>query len=154
MCLLLPAALQVQAVDDTIRSVIITEAHGGPMPYCYLELTNMGDVAVNLSNFEVGSFTSTTSGDAYANPDEYQGRLPDFVLEPDSSFLVANINDYAEKVPRPGQEPTVRGRKELADLRVYWDELGDGDNGGLDSISPGFWRMLTQWNGQFCVYLE
>ncbi len=44
--------------QDTIRSLVISEARYDRADMAYLELTNMGDAAVNLGEFEVLSHDS------------------------------------------------------------------------------------------------
>ncbi|MBT6004491.1 MAG: hypothetical protein HOG79_02130, partial [Prolixibacteraceae bacterium] len=40
--------------QDTIRSLVITEARSDGQPENFIELTNMGDQPVDLSQFEFG----------------------------------------------------------------------------------------------------
>ena len=64
-CVLLLFPMQARAQDgtDTIRYLVISEAstRGGILTLCFVELTNRGTEAVNLSQFELGSAAWTSS---------------------------------------------------------------------------------------------
>ena len=42
--------------QDTIRSLVITEANLHPAEQAYLELTNMGNEPIQLSKFKLGNY--------------------------------------------------------------------------------------------------
>ena len=51
--LLVPLFASAQVVDDTIRTLIISELRFSGGDYHYVELTNVGSEAVNLSEFKL-----------------------------------------------------------------------------------------------------
>ena len=53
------------AQTDTIRTLVISELRGNWCSMNYLELTNMGDEALQLSEFEVVKMTPWNSAATY-----------------------------------------------------------------------------------------
>jgi len=157
--------------QDTIRSLVITESRMTAQPDCYIELTNMGDNAVNLKDFKLGLIRpwATPILNVFTDPwiPETQERyimLPDFVLEPGKSFVVTTAYDfaadqYAKKVPgfEGGETPLQKTQMyNLADMFIH---VGEPKGDATDSISRnanGFnvsWGFET-WNGRECFYIE
>jgi len=137
MALIVSFNARSQVVDDTIRTVIISEFHEG-VQHAYLELTNVGDDPVNLKDFEIGHITWKW---AYQPEDDRAFMfLPDFELKPDSTFVVAHVFDYAKNI---GEPITAKEYWEEADVQVHFDEgIKNTDDNGLDSISSAdhlFW---------------
>ena len=105
MLLLLMMAFSAkgQVVDDTVRTIIFSEANGRTWTsnLQYLELANVGTEAVNLSNFELGNIwraVHTGVPSDYGPPmvTKWIPRLPDTLLQPGETFLIAKVNDYAD----------------------------------------------------------
>jgi len=128
--------------QDTIRSLVITEANLHPEPQAYLELTNMGNEPIQLSNFKLGLIEhdvvpwNVRAGRLY--------RLPEKVLLPGESFVIASATDFqaeqfAKGVDGYAEKLTNDRMYEVADMLVHIGEL-NGDE--TDSITPG-------WSGIF-----
>jgi len=86
-------------VDDTIRTIIISEIRLAHMSHSYVELANVGDFDVNLKDFELGSFDPW--GPAYGEDEDNYFRLPDHILKPGETFVVANVEDYSLETDVP-----------------------------------------------------
>jgi len=135
--------LLAQVKDDTIRTVIFTEVYGPTKTKVYVELTNVGDEPVNLSQFEIGSTRYTMVFPATF--ENRNTRLPNVILQPDSSFLYAKVNDYQDnygRYLRPWEDQRKYGIEKTwdeilmkMDTAVYDDEDAEGPQGGKDSIS-------------------
>ena len=97
MFLILAIGAGVQAQDtrwDTIPGLIISEIRLNSSDLTYIELANVDDVAINLKDFKIATSDiiimcagSEPSGFAY---------LPDMVLQPGETFLVAQVNDLGD----------------------------------------------------------
>ncbi len=157
--------------QDTIRSLVITEARMSAQPDNYIELTNMGDKPVNLKDFKLGTIRPWAPAilNVFTDPWIPEGTnrymmLPDFVLEPGKSFVVACLDDfwpeqYAKKTPgfESGQR-TIQDAQmlQIADIVIYRPE-SKGD--ATDSITRNAngvdisW-MFENWNGRECMYIE
>jgi hypothetical protein len=91
--------LQAQVVN---RSLLITEARMDRNNTSYIELTNMGGTAINLKDYEVGSVGPWTNRTDtiditkwFTNPSYIM--LPDRMLQPGETFLIASVFDYGPK---------------------------------------------------------
>ena len=87
--------------QEVYRGLIITESRMSGTPDNYVEITNVGDKAVNLKDFELGKVAPWDPAitDVFTSPftpttASYM-MLPDFVLEPGKSFVVATAYDFA-----------------------------------------------------------
>ena len=150
--LLVSFSVRSQMVD-TVRSLVITEAMtiDSPVSRSYVELTNMGSAAINLSNFELGANAWTLSL-AFHTPPTHCTRLPDVMLQPGETYVIAYVRDFAEKrldLNLPRTWPIIW---EKADLQVHEDEGTAGTNEGLDSISKYY--GLLPYGGGWAIYLE
>jgi hypothetical protein len=150
------------AQADTIRTLIITEIYSPNYSHAYVELTNVGNEPVNLSNFKLAQ-----SNHAMVFPNTVvfrQMMLPDFELKPDSSFVVANVNDFQDNygwkrtpwkdLRKYGIQRTHPDFVAQLDTALYWDEDLAGRQDGLDSISnsPHLLGGLQYGNGLFLEY--
>jgi hypothetical protein len=83
--------------QDTIRSLVITEAFVGRNYRNHAEITNMGTESVNLSNFVFGRCQNVnyTTGRAVIP-------LPDRVLQPGESFLLGEFSEWIVDIPEMG----------------------------------------------------
>jgi len=159
--------------QDTIRSLVISEARMSGQWENYIELTNMGNNAVNLKDFKLGTIRPwdvailNVFTDPWVSENGQYTRnimLPDFVLEPGKSFVVTTAYDfaaeqYAKKVPgfEGGEMPLQKTQMySIADLLIHVQEpKGDA----TDSISRNEFGnnvswMFENWNGRECMYIE
>lgn len=156
--------------QDTIRSLVITEARMNAMGDNYIEITNMGDSAVNLMHFKLGTIRpwNTAINDVRMDPwipdaNRYI-MLPDFVLEPGKSFVVTTAFDfhaeqYALKTPgfEGGQyKPQKLQMYDIADLLIHAPEAKGDETDSISRNAAGVdisW-MFENWNGRECMYIE
>jgi len=154
--------------QDTIRTLIISEARYDRADMAYLELTNVGSEAINLAEFEVSSMDPwTTFPDDRRWPTEpphIDGRhvmLPDRVLEPGESFVISAFHDwveeeYARDIAKLGWSEKEAHRtkpelKKLTDLPVHRPESPTGDP--TDSVST-FRSLLESWGGRDAIFVR
>lgn len=164
--------------QDTIKTLVITEAKMDRAEQSYVEITNMGDVALNLKDFEFGRLSPWNAPlegllwpeGAPQVDDAAIERLPDVVLEPGESYVIVAVNDYVEEAYARdvakygysedwGQQfltnPKMWG---LADLPVHLREAPDGDP--TDSISQSdipvenFLSVMETWGGRDVWYIR
>jgi len=139
--------------QDTIRTLIISEALTFRADASYVEITNIGNDPVQLSNFKLGTMGPYT-GEYFTSTTEIW--LPEKELQPGESFTIASVLDFTEKMyPKDpdhfAQRVTPKEYWQWADMQMHQPET----NGipGLDSISDGYQVMVT-WNGRDGFYLE
>ena len=171
--LILPAGMLL--AQDTIRSLIITEAKMDRADQDYVELTNMGDDTLNLKDFEFGRIDPwTTPEGGWPNAPQIDlsdiERLPDVKLAPGESFVMATMHDYTEEayardVARFGYSQdwpsnlTKKEMWELADLQVHVSESNTGDPTDSVSIVEGvpelsYPNVLGTWFGADCWFIR
>ena len=140
--------------EGVITSLVITEARMFNTSEAYLEITNMGENSVRLSEFKLGQLRahSTTRpvidlcNDGWHNTVEGYMFLPDRMLDPGKSFVVTNAYDYGpihykEGMGRLGgsERPKQTGMYEVADKLIHMSEPVAGINYPGDSVT-------TAWN--------
>jgi hypothetical protein len=151
----------ILSAQDTIKTLLITEARLDRGDHTYCEITNMGTATVNLKDFEFG--TIRPWADPWIPEADHSMMLPDFELAPGKSYVIAVIGDwnaeqYALEVAKFEYSPhgyTVFKPEmtKLADLQIHRPESPTGDP--TDSISTGqHWIMDDVWNGRECWYLR
>jgi hypothetical protein len=163
--------------QDTIRTLVITEAKLDRAEQSYFEITNRGETALNLSDFEVGRIDpwSTPQGDGWPetpvwNDDNTIERMPDVVLQPGESYVIGVVNDYIEEayaaqVKKFGYSPDWGGKYmtnpkmwDLIDLQVHKSESPTNDP--TDSISSSddplknFPYLMEVWSGRDVWYIR
>lgn len=167
--------------QDTIKTLIITEAKLDRAEQSYAEITNVGTEAVNLSNFEFGRISPWNGLEdpnvedrlwpVYCPQPNNQVivRLPDVTLAPGESYVIAAVSDYTEEayardVDKMGYsldwtDYFVNPRMmKLIDLEVHIKESKTGDP--TDSISQSSNRLLNYpsvmetWNGRDVWYIR
>jgi hypothetical protein len=145
-------------VDDTIRTLIISEVRLDDARRGYIEIANVGATAVNLKDFEIGRIDAWTT--PWGNPTANWLMLPDKELAPGATFIIAAMRDFSPEMAKSNPEqydPLATNKKEfwtLADIQDHVDEQSVGNPAG-DSISPAHGReLLTVWNGRDCFYLR
>jgi len=121
----------------------------------------MGNVAVDLAQFEVGSISPWTSAfDAEGNPTFDPGAdgrvmLPAKMLNPGETFVIATVYDWAKEMAIVNPERygplTKNDTWKIADMQIHRSEAPTADP--TDSISTGF-SALACWNGSYCFYLR
>jgi hypothetical protein len=141
--------------QDTIRSLVITEAFVGRNYRNHAEITNMGTESVNLSNFVFGRCQNVnyTTGRAVIP-------LPDRVLQPGESFLLGEFSEWIVDIPENGWNvnlPYMLGTPkewdELLDMKCHRNEnLWNEPLSPLDSVtSPQF---IGNWWGRSALFIE
>ncbi len=145
--MMLSITTKLNAQSDTIRSFIISEVMNTNRAQ-YVELTNRGSAALNISQFEFGSYLTWTYPKQQTSI-----MLPDTVLQPGATFLIADVYDWTAYATLTlgitGIEWEMQWTDvaEKADLRVY---------GGENEIPPyrdsvSVYSQLLQ-NAQYGAY--
>ena len=151
--LVIPMGLFAQ---DTIRSLVITEWRGDWAHNSYLELTNMGETDLDLSEFTLGLFVG---GSAYADQPAERIKRLEGTLPAGETYLVSAIAEGSEDWIDPPQYPKIHPRiQDQADLLVYIKEDANRmEAAGLtladDSISPGFYELMNVNRGERAHFL-
>ncbi len=159
--------------QDTIRSLVITEARMSAQPDNYIELTNMGDKAINLKDFKLGTIRpwSPPINNVFTDPwvseaGQYTRyiMLPDYVLEPGESYVVATAYDfaaeqYAKKTPGFEQGRQARQKIQMYEIADKLIHVGEPKGDATDSITRNEFGnnvawMFENWNGRECMYIE
>ncbi len=146
----------VLQAQNIVRSLIITEAKLGHAATAYAELTNMGDTALPLNQFEFGEIGPWT--DHYFADLNHSFMLPDKMLQPGESFVIAMVFDWGPKMynkypysGRYNQKITKDEMWDLADVRVHAKEAPYADP--TDSITP-YYPTMDVYGGRSCWYIE
>lgn len=149
------------------KSLVITEAritHG--QINVYLELTNMGEVPIDLSQYKIGSLTPWNQflvidvfNDPFTPQDPTRAMmLPAVILQPGESWIITTAMDfgprqYQKRIPgfEGFERPQNTGIYPLADALIHIAEP-KGDQ--TDSITP-HWQTFTElWEGNGCYFIE
>ncbi len=144
-------------IPEPYRNLIFTEVRMDDPRFNYIELTNMGTQSVNLQDFEMGS-TDPWTPPWNPNPD-FSVRLPDRILAPGESFLIASITEVPSILAQTDPMfwiPSISTSKEmnaLADLKLYIQETEWGWFPEIDRVEPGY-RALESWQGRNAIYLR
>ena len=161
--LLLTSVGLVQA-QDTIRSLIISEACLRNNTWAYVELTNMGDKDLQLADFTLGridpwSSTVNLTGVGWVPRfPNHVIRLPEKTLAPGESFLISTAFDYRIKlhemgINKPGSgSAEVLNNKEIeamADMVINQNEGGAAE---LDKVTPS--AVLEVWWARDTWYVQ
>jgi hypothetical protein len=156
--LLLTIGSMVHA-QDTIRSLIISEALMRSWPWAYIELTNMGDEDIQLANFRVGKIEPWDNVLWTPRSRSRIFWLPERILKPGESFLIANVYDYsleqhAKGIDTPGSgSAEVMHKKdleEMADMQIHMKEKDGAPN---DSVFP-YAAAMEVGNGRDTWFLQ
>lgn len=129
--------------QDTIKTLVITEANLHPENQVYLELTNMGEKPIQLNQFELGEINHFTVPWDFPNT----VMLPDRILQPGESFVMASVNDYspigyAKEEFGYAEKATKDQMWKKADLLVHMLETAPEDNIAEDMVSPDSLRNV------------
>lgn len=139
--------------QDTIRTLIISEALVYRADYNYIELTNIGTDSVQMSNFKLGML-GPWQGIYFEGTNETW--LPDVLLGPGESYVIATVLDFTEKMhpidpDNFGPRVTPKELWDLADWQIHTPETNSIP--GIDSISPIF-NFMGVWDGRDGWYIE
>jgi len=147
----------ILSAQDTIRTLIITEARMDRKDQAYVELTNVGTTPVQMADFEFGKISDSNVPWTPALGNAI--RLPERILQPGESFTIAAFFDFIEKAhfvdpDNFGRNLTKKELWTLADLQIHMDDANSQLQPEIkDSISANS-EVLTVWNGGDCWYLE
>jgi hypothetical protein len=140
--------------QDTIRTLVISEVRLDDIREAYVEISNVGETTLNLSQFELGIIGAwTVPWDPGAN---YWFMLPNKELEPGKSFVAAAVFDWTPKqwLISPENYAPILNKKELwtlADIKLHFPESPTNDP--TDSVTP-YYHVLETWSGRDCIYLR
>ncbi|HEX2395038.1 MAG TPA: hypothetical protein VHI78_06795, partial [Bacteroidales bacterium] len=144
-------------VDDTIRTLIITEVRLDDARRGYVEIANVGDATVNLSSFEIGRIDAWTV--PWTTSSANWMMLPDKDLAPGETFVIAAMRDLQPELYKlyPEQfDPLATNKREfwsLADIQLHVDESNQNPPNDSVSAAQGL-ELLTVWSGRDCLYLR
>ncbi|MBN2813397.1 MAG: T9SS type A sorting domain-containing protein [Bacteroidales bacterium] len=145
-------------VEDTIRTLIITEVRLDDARRGYIEITNVGTEAIDLSEFELGKIEpwQTPLDDDYAPSANYFIMLPDSNLAPGESFMLAAVYDWGPEMwlLAPEDYDPLLTKSEmwtLADIQMHFPE--SPTSAASDSVSPAY-HLIEFWGGREMVYLR
>ncbi len=134
-------------------SLIITEIRLNPRADGYIEITNVGNSPVSLSNFKVGRLNSYIAAsspifDLCSDPWYFEDSyifLPGRMLEPGKSYVITNAYDYGPRHYKAGlgrlggsERPKQIGLYEVADKLLHKEEKIANISYPGDSISTAF----------------
>jgi hypothetical protein len=126
------------------------------MHCAYVELTNVGATTLDLSQFEFGVVGPWTK--PYLPGTGGYMMLPNKLLAPGKSFVIAKVNDYVTRMW--AKSPDLFNRYEskpemykLADMQIHIKEASVTGPQSVDSVSP-YASIMTVWNGSYCWYLR
>ena len=128
--------------QDTIRHLIFTEWRGDGMTNAYTELTNVGNVPVDLSKFTLATITPHL---IYPIADQRHQKRLEGSLQPGESYVIMTVYEGTSGTGRPIHRTQMLP---IADLKVYVIE------GGVENDSVSYYdRLLRLFNGVYCSVL-
>ncbi len=148
----------LNAQQDTIKGLIITEAQMGNQADGYFEITNLGIEAVNLNVIEWGEIRPWGPPPWEPIPGRHF-MLPDYVLKPGECFVLASAFDFnpeqfAKGVTKGYAEKVTKDDMwELADMMIHVKEFNSIP--GQDSITdPGYEMFGDIAGGRSCFFIR
>ncbi len=161
---LLPLLLVFSCIlnaQEPYRHLMITEACLMNPYLSYVELTNMGDKTINLSEFKFGTLGLDHAPilDLYNDPwgpgqVSQTFFLPDVNLEPGQTYVITAAFDfgprqYAKRPPGIGANPSAKQQQyyEVADLLIHMPEE-HGDDTDSVTTTPYHYSALEHWGGR------
>ena len=143
--------------QDTMKGLIFSESFGNSGWSGYWEITNMNSFDVNLGEVEFGVMVPWGSPGNEWNPGDRRMMLPNHILHPGESFVIANCYDFnpeqfAKGLEGYGEKFTRDQIWDLADLQIHFEEKFSIP--GLDSITPGADFLSDIWSGSKCFFLR
>ena len=108
------------AQEDTIRTLIITEAHLGSPGRNFIEISNVGEDPIEMSNFEIGQ----SGNDAFSPSAGGFMMLPEKTLERGESYFIGVVHDFSGQNARAlGLEnytnPEPSQIAQIADMQIH-----------------------------------
>lgn len=146
----------ILSAQDTIRSLIISEAYLGAAPVAYFELTNMGTEDVQLDQFKFAEMRPW--GDPpYQNPADRWWMLPTHTLAPGESFVIAAQWEFGPRqfakgldgYPERGNKPEM---VDLADQLLQVRETNGDETDLVDEWATTMWTDI--WGGRSCMFIQ
>jgi len=141
--------------QDTIRTLVISEARLDDARHSYVEITNVGTTPLNLAQFEMGIVGAWAL--PYLPGANLWFMLPERVLAAGESFVVAGVYDFNPKMwlDDPDHYQRILNKKEfwtLADVKLHFAESPIQPFPG-DSVTP-YANIMGTWSGRDCIYLR
>ncbi len=152
--------------QEPYRQLMITECNTANPYTSYVEITNMGNKTVNLSEFKYGTLglNHTPILDAHNDPWSPGSVtetfwLPDVELQPGKSYVITGAYDfgpreYAKRPPGMGANPVSkqRGFYDVADLLIHMPEE-HGDETDSITTTPYHYAALNLWDGRMTIFI-
>jgi hypothetical protein len=151
------------AQEDTIRTLIITEAHLGSPGRNFVEISNVGEEPIELSDFEIGQ----SGNNAYSPEAGSFMMLPEKTLEAGESYFIAVVHDFSGQNARAlGLEnytnPEPSQIAQIADMQIHVSDYDFSNNPlgisqefqKFDSITPDVSLIRGMYFGRQAIYLE
>ncbi len=153
----------LETQQDTIKGLIFSEAFIGNSYSLYFELTNMSDKTINLNQIELSALYPWDNADPadFWKPESGDATmmLPEFMLEPGKSFVIASAYDFnpkqfAKGIPGFDEKLTIDQIWDVADVLIHIDE-SKGHYNAEDSISPvGSGLFTNVWEGTRSFFIR
>ena len=145
-------------VDDTIRSLVISEIRIDDARRAYVEVSNVGEDSINLGDFEIGimlPWQNNLNLDYIAGTNNFM-MFPVKKLAPGKSFLMSAYRDFGPEmwaVAPEDYDPNLNKREmlTLADLLLHAGE--SPINAPTDSVTPDT-EYIGFLGGRECIYLR
>jgi hypothetical protein len=163
-------AFGVLHAQGPYRNLIISEVTMGAEPEAYIEITNKGNVTINLKNFELGRVSPWTGRVGYVSgepcppienwfnvPANERMMLPDFELAPGKSWVIGAVSDWRLAMERIDPflhryRSAHKDMYEVADYHMHMREL-PATPPVKDSVDPKL-AIFHLWHGRDAVYLR
>jgi hypothetical protein len=161
--------------QEPYRNLIITEARMDGQNDIHVELTNMGDQDINLSEFKFALMRPWIPEpilDVWNDPWVPEGNrmfmLPDKVLQPGESFVITGAYDFGPEMYRRrvdgfegNQRPKQTDIYDLADFLIHLREGKSSEYPWVkDSVTTSarygdnYHWVLETWSGRGCFMIE
>lgn len=140
--------------QDTIRTLVISEARLDDHRVAYCEIANVGTEDINLAEFEFGIIGAWTV--PWEAGDNNWLMLPEKTLAPGETFIICSAFDfYPEQYPRNPERfgPPNWNKVEFWTLGDILLHAVESPSGPTDSITPQQ-NIMTLWGGRDCLYLK
>ncbi len=146
------------AREFAYNQLIISEARldAGHLPY--VEITNVGDVTINLKDFELGNVDPWN--DPYFPPQDRWLMLPDHELAPGESYVLAKVFDWHRHMNIV--DPVEYGfitQKEMWHVADFHLHIAEAPGASLNNPAPNDSVMLggnvlESWGGRGCYFIR
>lgn len=148
--------------QDTIDYLIITEWRGDNTNMTYLELTNVGDQAVQLGDFHIGHWgggaSSVLDMETHQTPQTDYPIPVDYLLAPGESYVFAAYKEFGMRMFEEGKEgfPERNRIESLAEAADFLVHLAEDNGDETDMVTPGLSDPFSQqWGpGMNGFYIE